>query len=390
MKDLNNIVDIIEGIKINDHAIIIVMFDRLDYIDKHLSKLSPIYDIILVLGYKVDLEKVKKILKNYPHNVILIKRKYDDGPAGGFYIGYKYAIDNNYEFITFAEDDCYPQDMDLPFKIREKGYLKIPLTQPGYLDYQMWRYATLSKDVKVNMCPALYFFYEDAYALQTVNPNQIIKIDNFKVIHEHYKKYHRKSPFSINNYLSNRNLIIKMSKSSNIFKHFLYISSMYFDILFMIFHDRKSILPSILGIIDGITRNTGRFYKDSNLKTFQSINQHKPIDKPTDVFDIREMDKGGILSRLSAIIKLLFNKKNVLISSNGFGLQTSIYRLLTPKIICIIPEDNAYYEISYSNINRLFVLFSIPIILFLSLITLGMTILSNIFYLTCDPYKYME
>ncbi|MCX8154277.1 MAG: hypothetical protein N3C61_00370 [Candidatus Micrarchaeota archaeon] len=68
--DLKRYVEIYGESKHIEHGIIIVMFDRLDYLSKHLEMLSPdLYDIILVLGYKVDLDYVRKEISKYKHNI---------------------------------------------------------------------------------------------------------------------------------------------------------------------------------------------------------------------------------------------------------------------------------------------------------------------------------
>lgn len=392
MKDL---VEHIEGVKTSDHAIIIVMFDRLEYLEKHLNKLSPIYDIILVLGYKIDLDVVKPKIKEYKHNIILIKRKYDDGPAGGFYIGYNYAIEKGYEYITFAEDDCYPLEHDLPIKIREKGYIKVPrsINNPELkhtpIDFQAWRYATLSRDVPIYICPSFYFFYEDAYVFE--KSKKYLKFaPDYSAIHEFFKKMHKRSPFSINNYLAYRNLILRLSVTPilHLPKSILYLFSVYSDLLFMLYCDRKSLIPSILGIIDGLTRNIARFYKDQKLRVFRSIDQHREFKgNPKDLLNIEEYERKGIVNRLKLIIKLLFKKTPILIYPDLLGLQTSIYRLIAPTIV--INVEGQYYEISNSKINRLIVIGYMPIALGLATLTAILLYISNIIKLECMPYKYM-
>ncbi|MCX8154276.1 MAG: hypothetical protein N3C61_00365 [Candidatus Micrarchaeota archaeon] len=64
---------------------------------------------------------------------------------------------------------------DLPFKIRTQGKMAIPsqVSMSGNVfrsvrGQGMWGYNTISKDVKISMCPGMYFYGEDIYSLSSV------------------------------------------------------------------------------------------------------------------------------------------------------------------------------------------------------------------------------
>lgn len=375
-------IDQIIGQKKYNHAIIIVMFDRIYYLENHLRMLSPDkYDIILVLGYLVNLDEIKNEIQKYKHNIIIIKRKNDDGPAGGFYIGYKYAIDNKYEYITFAEDDCYPIEPDLPYKIRMAKKVVVPNTlhSVNIQDYGMWRYATLSSDVTLQICPELYFYYEDSYALSSIDPKNIVFLSDTYVYHDFMKKFHKQSPFSINKYLSNRNLLIYRNKwlsLSNLKSTFLYMISLYFDLLFSYFYDRKNLKYDLLGIVDGLFMNLDRTKKDPSLIKLKNLNQHlSATELPKDIFDVTNIDLKQ--SRLKNLHKILLSK-NILIDSSEFGLQTYIYRIFVNRIYMKV--EDKYYMIAESNIPKYISVPYFIISILLALMTIPILILSHLVF----------
>ena len=97
-------------------AVVIPTFNREQMLRKHLMKLSnqsfKDFDIVIVYS------KMDTFVDDIPNpGIVHIRRKEDIGSAGGFYLGEKFCLQEKYEKIILADDDCLPVSKDLLAKL---------------------------------------------------------------------------------------------------------------------------------------------------------------------------------------------------------------------------------------------------------------------------------
>ncbi|MFH0884465.1 MAG: hypothetical protein V1861_02035 [Candidatus Micrarchaeota archaeon] len=93
-------------------AIVIPTLNWNEILSEHLKRLSGEkfrdFDVVIVYGENDEyLENV------YGLPVVHIKRRYDCGSAGGFYIGERFAFDEGYEAVILADNDALPDSDSL-------------------------------------------------------------------------------------------------------------------------------------------------------------------------------------------------------------------------------------------------------------------------------------
>jgi len=347
MLSLSEIVNEIKGQKKNDHAIIIVFYNEFEYIPKHLDKLSNSYDFILVIGNEADENKLTKYISNYQdYNFIIIRRKYNDGPAGGFYIGYTYAVQNGYKWITFVESDCIPIDYDIPKKMVERNENKtMDINYVNILSYSFgaWRYMTIPSTIKMHICPSLFFYYEDMFSLGFIK-DQLNNGQSCVVEHELWYKKSDKSilntisriRLSVRNDILVNNLLFHAKRIPfslllryNILHTFSYLLFGFSELL----SNPKILKNTLLGILDAIT-----------------VNSKPNLDKLDEFFHIKETPTNYIVINhlttkegIKSLIKAAIDRKDILIDNNFYGI----------KMLALIPFFKVYvrYQYNYYLIN---------------------------------------
>jgi GT2 family glycosyltransferase len=102
----------LRGKKKNHAAIVIPTLRRDDLIAEHIRRLSlqehQEFDAIIVYG-----EDDRFVQDTHGVPTVHIRRKTDSGSAGGFYIGEMFALENGYEFLMLADNDCLPESVGL-------------------------------------------------------------------------------------------------------------------------------------------------------------------------------------------------------------------------------------------------------------------------------------
>jgi hypothetical protein len=102
-----------------DLIIVITSFDSYGLVVSHLKLLSKQtyqrFNVLLVLGVAFDDKKLGAYLEEnqFAFGIILAKENDRRGCSGGFFTGQKYALENGYEYIIMADDDCMPVDKGL-------------------------------------------------------------------------------------------------------------------------------------------------------------------------------------------------------------------------------------------------------------------------------------
>ncbi|NYZ74038.1 glycosyltransferase family 2 protein [Candidatus Micrarchaeota archaeon] len=93
-------------------AIVIPTRNGNDLTDRHLRLLSAQtsrdFDVIMVYG-----ENDGFLPHTYGIPALHLKRNDDYGSAGGFYVGEKFAMENGYEMLILADNDCFPESVSL-------------------------------------------------------------------------------------------------------------------------------------------------------------------------------------------------------------------------------------------------------------------------------------
>jgi hypothetical protein len=117
----------------SDTLIIIPIYTEYGWLAEHLDALSRQtfrdFDAILILNKVSEEAKVYEAIekKKPDFGVIVAKRKEDTGSAGGFFTGQRYALENGYRQMIFADIDCMPVSADLVETLvsnRDKGFVK--------------------------------------------------------------------------------------------------------------------------------------------------------------------------------------------------------------------------------------------------------------------------
>jgi len=93
-------------------AVVIPTFNREQMLRKHLMKLSnqsfKDFDVVIVYS---PTDRFIEDVSNL--SIVHIRRKEDIGSAGGFYLGEKFCLQEGYEKIILADDDCLPVSENL-------------------------------------------------------------------------------------------------------------------------------------------------------------------------------------------------------------------------------------------------------------------------------------
>jgi hypothetical protein len=113
--------------------IIIPIYTEYGHLAEHLDALSrqtfQDFDAILVLNKVSEESKVYEAIekKKPDFGIIVAIRKDDTGSAGGFFTGQRYALENGYRQMIFADIDCMPVSADLVEALvsnRDRGFVK--------------------------------------------------------------------------------------------------------------------------------------------------------------------------------------------------------------------------------------------------------------------------
>ena len=115
-----------------DLLIVIPCYSAYEDLKQHLAYLSrqtyQDFNVLVVLGCNFDEKMLCGWLsgQEFKYGVIVCKRKDDNGSAGGFFTGQKFALEQGYPFIILSEDDCMPVDekvVENLHKNRSSGYV---------------------------------------------------------------------------------------------------------------------------------------------------------------------------------------------------------------------------------------------------------------------------
>jgi glycosyltransferase involved in cell wall biosynthesis len=121
------------GLKKTDVIIVIPFYQNYDALFKHLRLLSKQttqdFNAILVLNVVSDEKRIADFIEKseFGFGIIVSKRKEDTGSTGGFFTGEKFAIENGYQEVVLADDDCMPEDPNLIEQLLESKKSSRPI-----------------------------------------------------------------------------------------------------------------------------------------------------------------------------------------------------------------------------------------------------------------------
>jgi len=172
-------------------AIVIATYQNPQVLKKHIYLLQKQslqdFDMIIVYGEK------DKVLEGIP-NTLHIKEKGRNGCAGAFYIGQKTALEEGYENIISADDDCFPISEklveELVYRVEKENTISISTWKRGgkraYHEY-VFHYSCIPKKI---LARAGLPFYPLFFGGDDIELIERIKKMGIKVEHTQATTYH--------------------------------------------------------------------------------------------------------------------------------------------------------------------------------------------------------
>lgn len=119
--DSKDLFSYVTEVKKTDSRLLVVIssFRDCDLVIRHLGYLSKQtfsrFNVLFVAGVPFDDARLKEHLvsANYAFGSIIAKENERRGCSGAFFSGQKYALENGYDYVIMADDDCFPVDPGL-------------------------------------------------------------------------------------------------------------------------------------------------------------------------------------------------------------------------------------------------------------------------------------
>ncbi len=151
----------------NKIVAVVVTYNRLDMLKKCISCLENQTircDIIIVNNASTDDTEKWALEYTNNHNSVLYKNTGKNiGGAGGFNLGMKWAIENDYEYIWIMDDDCLVKEDSLQKLIEADNIIKKENDYGFLSSVVLW---TNEKECKMNRQKIRKSYYEDAHLLK--------------------------------------------------------------------------------------------------------------------------------------------------------------------------------------------------------------------------------
>ena len=168
-------------------ALLYVMFQEYDLLAEELRRLSTQSDLdftfVCVTGHQADTANIRAQLEAAPFPHLVFQRTEDNGPAGGFWDGQRFCLEQGFDAIVHVESDCFPLSDDLIARLRDglrTHEVVAPLCMPEQLPMG-WRFCATTANVLRTVglsYKALYFMTEDVYFIRNVTrgfPTLVLK-----------------------------------------------------------------------------------------------------------------------------------------------------------------------------------------------------------------------
>ncbi len=184
--------------KKQDLAVIIATNRRKKILEEHLERLSKqtYRDLDIIIVYDEETEFVHAPPWS---SMVHLRERGRNGSAGAFYIGEKFALQEGYNKIILADDDCFPQSEDLVERIYhelDKGKnVVVPLVDYGTFHRKsktesIHHYGGLRKEVfkKSGLTFLPFWLGVEDIELMTRIKKQGMSLDEIKCVASHIKQ----------------------------------------------------------------------------------------------------------------------------------------------------------------------------------------------------------
>jgi hypothetical protein len=301
-------------------AIVIPTFRNNDLTDRHLKTLSSQdtqdFDVILVYGQDDG-------FLGDADNRVHIRRNADCGSAGSFFIGEGFALDNGYDKIILADNDCFPVSVDLVQKlgdaIDDGAEMVFPKIKDGagkaspimiVAQYGCISAETLRR-IGLSYLP-FYFAGEDIELLQRAKGRRIAVVD---AVADHRKEF---SMFALDPrrvFYYNRGMMVTSILRGGRFKAFEHIFNMLlFSIAMLPFRPDLSV-PLLKAISSSADL---RLFKDAEAQGYLAIERGKDVRGIETDMLLSEKDKMTLVKPLLCIPRF-FGKEIIFKDTVGLG-----------------------------------------------------------------------
>ena len=111
-------------------AAVLVAFDRDDFLKRslgHTLNQTRKCDLVIVVD-NANLTSTRKIIEDA--GAIYLSGALENGSAGGFALGIKHALDNDYDYVWTLDDDGYPDQQCLEILLEFTGSYNLDVSSP--------------------------------------------------------------------------------------------------------------------------------------------------------------------------------------------------------------------------------------------------------------------
>lgn len=361
----------------NNVAIIMPSFRGAEKLEKEITYLKQQtfqdFDLVIVYG------PGDPFIKNRENfSMVHIRRNDDYGSAGGFYTGERFVIEQGYEYVLLADDDCFPTDKTLIESIlqilRKESAVVFPTADvgdPNFIRHLMGFYAAMRADTirKAGLSWMPFHYYcEDlewhkrlgGYSRDVVIPNT--------VVHQTRQIYF----FSDRAYYVIRNILLLEFMTSNNRVFFSYLYNYIFTGGAFYLLDRPRACYLLRGTRDFIK---ARFFRgDPPPKV-----QQEPMQLPADAVEIGYKNKGELLKSWRSLPGA-FNKKAFTDKANFTGLWIVFVYLLTSEFFVVGKKKEVLFHGRAQMLNKLAFIVLLPLLIISALLaSIAISIYAHLF-----------
>ena len=263
-------------------ALLYVMYSEYEFLGRQIEWLNQQtrrdFTFVCVAGQNDTAELLAPVLARASFPTVALIRREDNGPAGGFFDGQCWCLEQDFETIIHVESDCFPTGPDLMERLlgeAESHPVVIPVCYPERLAMG-WRFCAVRADAlrKYGLSyRCLYFITEDVYFVRNITrafPPRILEdvhVYHAPVIAKHKFMDKFLSPFpylmSRNHMLYNFQLIRQYGAKSDIVNLFGYIVGLTVHGLHLAVRGKRASAGLLFrGLWDGVLNREDVLLKD--------------------------------------------------------------------------------------------------------------------------------
>lgn len=295
-------------------AVLYVMFEEYDFLARQLEALATQtfldFTFVCVSGHQSDAARIGALLAPARFPTVLLQRREDNGPAGGFWDGEAWCLSAGYDVVVHVESDCFPTGPRLMERLAEsmrEHAVAVPVCMPDGIPMG-WRWCAVRADVlrRVGLSyRELYFLTEDVYFYRNVTrrdrPRVLTDVSVYHppVIEKHTftDKYLVAFPYlwGRNHMLFPITLIRTHMDPRDVLNFVGYFASVWIYALHLALRGKRASGSAVArGIVDGLMFREGRILKDR----IEASDPDYPVREvkafaPDRVLDKQGFDMGG-------------------------------------------------------------------------------------------------